>query len=64
MEIRNDRLKGLSYTEIGKKHHIDRKTAKKYASSEKKPKYEYANPRKRKIDEFIPYIDELLTEAH
>ncbi|MDD4324597.1 MAG: hypothetical protein PHR37_07200 [Eubacteriales bacterium] len=23
MEIRNDRLKGLNYTELGKKYHID-----------------------------------------
>jgi len=63
MNIRNDRLKGLSYIEIGKKHNIDRRTSKKYAHDDKKPKYKYVNPRKRKIDEFIPYIDELLAEA-
>ena len=29
MEIRNDRQKGLSYTEIARKYHIDPRTAKK-----------------------------------
>ena len=29
MEIRNERKKGLSYTEIARKHHIDPRTAKK-----------------------------------
>lgn len=29
MEIRNDRLKGMSYTELGKKYHIDPRTAKR-----------------------------------
>lgn len=33
MEIRNDRQKGLSYTEIARKYHIDPRTAKKYAES-------------------------------
>lgn len=28
MEIRNERKKGLSYTEIARKHHIDPRTAK------------------------------------
>lgn len=32
MNIRNDRLKGLSYIEIGKKHNIDRRTSKKIRS--------------------------------
>lgn len=27
MEIRNERKKGLSYTEIARKHHIDPRTA-------------------------------------
>lgn len=39
MEIRNDRQKGLSYTEIARKYHIDPRTAKKYAESETKPVY-------------------------
>lgn len=38
MEIRNDRQKGLSYTEIARKYHIDPRTAKKYAGIESAPK--------------------------
>lgn len=30
MEVRNERKKGLSYTEIARKHHIDPRTAKKF----------------------------------
>ena len=29
MEIRSEKKKGLSYAEIGRKHHIDSRTAKK-----------------------------------
>ncbi len=63
MEIRNDKLKGLSYVNIAKKYNIDRRTAKKYTEESKKPTYEYKNPRKRKIDFYISYIDELLSDA-
>jgi len=37
MDIRSDRQKGLNYTEIGRKHGIDPRTAKKYAKEEEKP---------------------------
>ena len=63
MKIRNDKLKGLSYVNIAKKYNIDRRTAKKYAEENKKPTYVYKNPRKRKIDNYISYIDELLGDA-
>lgn len=63
MEIRNDKLKGLSYVNIAKKYNIDRRTAKKYAEENKKPTYFYKNPRKREIDNYISYIDELLGDA-
>ena len=33
MEIRNDRLKGMNYTQLGKKYHMDPRTAKRYAES-------------------------------
>ena len=33
MEIQNDRLKGMSYTELGRQYHIDPRTAKRYAES-------------------------------
>ncbi|WP_312693780.1 hypothetical protein [Caproiciproducens sp.] len=39
MDIRSDRQKGLSYTEIARKYNIDPRTAKKYAESETRPVY-------------------------
>ena len=63
LSIRNDKKKGLSYSEIARKYNIDRRTAKKYCESNVKPDYKCSNPRKRKIDEYAPYIDELLSEA-
>ena len=35
MDIRSDRQKGLSYTELGKKYHMDPRTAKRYAEPPK-----------------------------
>ena len=63
LSIRNDRKKGMSYSEIGRKYNIDRRTAKKYCESNVKPDYKYTSPRKRKIDAYSSYIDELLAEA-
>ena len=37
MDIRSDRQKGLSYVELGKKYHMDPRTAKRYAESPQKP---------------------------
>ena len=39
MDIRSDRQKGLSYVELGKKYHMDPRTAKRYAESPQKPEY-------------------------
>lgn len=33
LSIRNDRKKGMSYSEIGRKYNIDRRTAKKYCEN-------------------------------
>jgi len=63
MDIRNDRKKGLSYTEIGKKHNIDWRTAKKYARSEQKPVYELSEPKPSKLDPYKKQIDLWLEEA-
>jgi transposase len=63
MEIRNDRLKGMSYTEIGRKHHIDRRTAKRYAESPDKPEYQLSAPKSTKLDEYKSQIDLWLEEA-
>ena len=48
LSIRNDKKKGLSYSEIARKYNIDRRTAKKYCESNMKPDYKYSNPRKKK----------------
>ncbi len=63
MEIRSDRKKGLSYTEIARKHNIDPRTAKKYANSEEKPVYRLNKPKSSKLDPYKEKIDILLEEA-
>lgn len=63
MSIRNDRNKGLSYTEIARKYHIDPRTAKKYAESETKPAYELSAPKPSKLDPYKNLIDAWLDEA-
>ena len=50
MEIRNDRLKGMSYTELGRKYHIDPRTAKRYAESLRRPEYTLSAPKPTKLD--------------
>lgn len=39
MDIRSDRQKGMSYTDIARKYHIDPRTAKRYAESPQPPEY-------------------------
>jgi len=63
MDIRADHKKGLSYTEIGLKHNIDWRTAKRYAQSDHKPKYELAEPKPSKLDPYKEQIDQWLEEA-
>lgn len=63
MEIRNERKKGLSYAEIARKHHIDPRTAKKYAESETKPVYTLTAPKPSKLDPYKHLIDMWLEEA-
>ena len=63
MEIRNERKKGLSYTEIARKHHIDPRTAKKYAESDSKPVYTLKAPKPSKLDPYKHLIDMWLEEA-
>lgn len=63
LDIRNDRKKGLSYSDLARKYNIDRRTAKKYCLSDSKPGYKYNEPKKKRIDLYAPYIDELLKEA-
>jgi len=63
MEIRGDKKKGLSWTEIGKKHGIDWRTAKKYGESVQKPKYERKEAKKSILDPYKEKIDVWLEEA-
>lgn len=63
MEIRNERKKGLSYTEIARKHHIDPRTAKKYAESDSKPVYTLKATKPSKLDPYKHLIDMWLEEA-
>ena len=63
MEIRNERKKGLSYTEIARKHHIDPRTAKKYAESDVRPVYTLTAPKSSKLDPYKHLIDMWLEEA-
>ena len=63
MEIRSDRQKGLSYVELGKKYHIESRTAKRYAESPQKPEYTLSRPKPSKLDGYKHQIDQLLEEA-
>jgi transposase len=56
MDIRNDRLKGMSYTEISKKYHLDPRTAKRYADTSTRPEYVLSAPKTSKLD---PYKDQI-----
>ena len=63
MDIRNDHLKGLNYTELGKKYHMDPRTAKKYAESPERPEYTLTAPKPTKLDTYKQQIDLWLEEA-
>ena len=63
IDIRNDRLKGMSYTELGKKYHIDPRTAKRYAESPQKPEYTLSAPKPTKLDAYKQQVDQWLEEA-
>ena len=63
MEIRNERKKGLSYTEIARKHHIAPRTAKKYAESDVRPVYTLTAPKPSKLAPYKHLIDMWLEEA-
>lgn len=57
MQIRSDHQKGLSFSEIGRKYHIDRRTAKRYAGSESRPVYSLSDQKPSKLD---PYKDQII----
>ncbi len=63
MEIRSDHQKGLSYSELGRKYNIDRRTAKKYAGSESRPEYVLTDSKSSKLDPYNAQIVMWLEEA-
>ena len=63
MEIRADHQKGLSFSELGRKYNIDRRTAKKYAESESKPVYSLTDSKPSKLDPYKGQIMYWLEEA-
>lgn len=62
-EMRSDKLKGMSYSEIARKHNIDRRTAKRYCESEVIPNY-HTNKRGSKLDKHKNLINTWLEEAN
>jgi len=63
MEIRTDYQKGLSYSELGRKYSIDRRTAKKYAMSDSRPEYVLTESKPSKLDPYKHQIVIWLEEA-
>jgi len=63
MELRADYQKGLSYSELGRKYNIDRRTAKKYAESESRPVYSLTDSKPSKLDPYKEQIVFWLEEA-
>lgn len=63
MSIRNDYLKGIPINEIARKYSIDRKTARKYAKTDKKTAYTYKKPRHKILEDYADFINEKLKEA-
>jgi len=63
MDIRSDRQKGLSYTELGRKYHMDPRTAKRYTESPERPEYTLSEPKPTKLDAYKHIVDEWLEEA-
>lgn len=55
--------KELKYTEIGRKHRIDPRTAKRYAEVEIKPKYELSKKCGSILDKYKQTIYKLIKEA-
>ena len=49
--------------ELGKKYHMDQRTAKRYAESPEKPKYTLTGPKPSKLDGYKQQIDQWLEEV-
>jgi len=62
MEIGNDRLKGLSYTEIGRKYHIER-GRRSVTQNRNRPAYTLSTPKPTKLEGYKQTVDMWLEEA-
>ena len=49
--------------ELGRKYHMDPRTAKRYAESPQKPEYTLSEPKPTKMDPYKQIVDEWLEEA-
>ena len=56
MDIRSDRQKGLSYTEIARKYNIDPRTTKKYTESEMRSVYSLSGVKPSELDSYKEQI--------
>lgn len=63
MNIRNDKNKDFSISEIARKYNLDRETVRKYIKEDSKPKYTYTRPRHKMVEDYADYINELLNEV-
>jgi len=63
MELKADYQKGLSYSELSRKYNIDRRTAKKYAQSDRRPEYVLTDSKPSKLDPYKTQISIWLEEA-
>ena len=63
MDIRIDRQKGMSYTELARKYNLDPRTAKKYAQSDTRPVYSLSETKPSKLDPHKEQITIWLEEA-
>lgn len=57
MDIRSDRQKGMNYTELARKYHIDPRTAKRYAERDTRPVYSLTDSKPSKLD---PYKEQIV----
>lgn len=63
MDIRSNRQKGVSCTEIARKYNLDPRTAQKYSESETRPVYSLSAAKPSKLDPYKEQIAIWLEEA-
>jgi|GEM_PF-3158107 len=63
MELKADYQKGLSYSELSRKYNIDRRTAKKYAQSDRRREYVLTDSKPSELDLYKTQISIWLEKA-